>query len=139
MVKTINIKHCKKNRTYRKKSVKSIKINSKNDLYKYILVNYNMDIDMDLYEIQYELRKKNYTLYKLTNTKYCINKNENGTYYEFYDYSINLYIDEKKSTILYWDIYIQNEDKILKENLTNMIKNIIEIKKTTLLELCNKL
>ena len=84
---------------------------------------------MDFYNIKHKLKLHNYNLYKLTNNKFCITKNEHGTYDEFYDFAINIEIDITTEIILHWDI-IQNN-----KNITNIfIKD-----NTTLSNLCDYL
>lgn len=60
---------------------------------------------LDYNQINYIINKKNYSLWRISDTKYDITKNEYGTYDEYYDLKIFIEIDELTSIVKYWSIY----------------------------------
>lgn len=79
---------------------------------------------MDYFLMSYKLKANNFSLYKLSNDKIVISKNESGTYSEFNDYEINIVINETTGVILYWNINPNNNkneliEKLLREAVIN--------------------
>lgn len=92
---------------------------------------------MDVYELKYKLQKHNYTFYEHTHTKYCITKNEHGTYDEFYDFAIHIEVEPKTYCIVNWDVYIQKNDKTIEKDIYTLLNNSIHKHKTTFMEVCD--
>lgn len=77
---------------------------------------------LDYNQIEYIIRRKNYCLWKITDGKFDIIKNEHGTYGEYFDFIITVKIVPETCIVNSWKItnngtsskeYIQEiEDKI---------------------------
>ena len=92
---------------------------------------------MDYFLMSYKLKANNFSLYKLSNSKIILSKNENGTYSEFNDYEITIAINETDGTILSFDIKYnvdKTECKSIEKILDNAVTNNIKFE-----ELCEQL
>ena len=85
---------------------------------------------MDYHLIDYIIRPKNYSIWPICKNKYDIIKNEHGTYGEFYDFIISLYLDENTHSIVNCDIIA--DDNEYKQNIKKVVDEIINKKNVKL-------
>jgi sensor histidine kinase YesM len=93
--------------------------------------------EYDYNQIVYIMQQKNFCLFKISNYKFNIIKNEHGTFGEFFDYLITITIDPKTNYIIYWaisDTGTSTEEYINK--VESQLNTIFNSKKILFTEAC---
>ena len=74
-------------------------------------------------QIDYIIRQKNYSLWRISDSMFDIIKNEHGTYGEFYDFMITLKMDPITKNIINYELKISTDNKEFIEETINDIMN----------------
>ncbi len=92
---------------------------------------------MDYQQIDYNIRKHNYSLWRLDKNRIDIIKNEHGTYGEFNDFIVSTQFDPNTGIILQWKVNINNDH--IKQTVITFLETHLTNKQITFEELCLQL
>lgn len=92
---------------------------------------------LDYTQIDYIIRRKNFCLWKITDEKFDIIKNEHGTYGEYFDFIITVKIVPQTYVVKSWKISNNGTSgKEYIQEIEGKIKNIMREKEVLLETMC---